>query len=49
LALLQSLGSGLACVALQMCQMRGGRNFQKCEAGAFSFFFFVNGFCPVAL
>jgi len=26
-----------------------GRNFQKCEAGAFYFFFLFSRFCPVAL
>ena len=47
--LLQSLGCGMVCAALQMCAMCGCRNFQKCEAGAFSFFFFISRLCPVAL
>ena len=32
-----------------MCAMCAGRNFQKCEAGDFYFFFFGSGPCPVAL
>ena len=29
-----------------MCQMRVGRNFQKCEAGAFYFLFYFSRLCP---
>ena len=46
LALLQSSGYGLTCAALQMCV---GTYFQKCDAGALSFFFLVSRPCLVAL
>ena len=38
-------------MALQMCQKCVGKNFQKCEARAFYFFFLVSCSChgPVAL